>query len=142
MSDNALESQGTLLAIDLLGTGVTYVTIPDVTNLNVRTGSAAVKDVTDLVSTAKEKRMGLPDEGQCTFTLYLQPKELTLTHAELVAAKADRQSRGFKVTLTEASSPTTYTFSGYVLSMPISAGVDGVIESNVTVEITGAVVQV
>lgn len=137
MSTNALESQGMILAVDLLGTGVTFTTIPEVKNINFRTGSASVIDTTDISSTAKEKRMGLQDEGQCTFTLMLRPKETT--HAELIDAKADRQKRKFRITLTEASTPTTYTFDAFVLSVPLSASVDAVIESNVTLEITGAV---
>lgn len=137
MSTNALESQGMVLAIDMLGTGVTYTAIPEVKNLNFRTGSASVIDTTDLSSTAKEKRMGLQDEGQCTFSLMLRPKETT--HAELIEAKGDRQKRKFRITLTEASTPTVYNFEAFVLSVPLSASVDAVIESSVTLEITGAV---
>lgn len=140
MSNNALESQGITLGISLGASPVVYSVIPDCKDISFRTGSATVIDTTDLSSQAKEKRMGLADEGQCTFTLNFIPKETT--HAELVAAKADRQLRQFQVTLTDASPVTQYNFSGYVLSVPLSAGVDSVIESSVTVEITGAVVEV
>ena len=139
MSTNALESQGMTLSIDM-GGSPSFVVIPDVKDINFRTGSAAVIDTTDLSSTAKEKRMGLPDEGQLTFTLQYRPKQAT--HGELVDAKADRQARTFRVTLTDGPSPTVYQFSGFVLSVPVSASVDAVIESNVTVEITGAVTEV
>ncbi len=138
MSSGALESQGMTIAIDLGDVSPTvWTTIPDVKDLTFRSGSASVIDTTDLSSTAKEKRMGLADEGQCTFTLNFRPKNNA--HAELVQAKADRQSRDFKVVLTDTPTPTTYYFTGFVLSVPISAGVDAVIESNVTIEITGAV---
>jgi hypothetical protein len=138
MSSDALESQGMTIAIDL-GGSPSFVNIPDVKDINFRTGSAAVIDVTDLSSVAKEKRMGLPDEGQCTFTLQFRPQQVT--HAELGAAKADRQARTFRVTLTDTP-PTVYEFSGFVLSLPISASVDAVIESGVTIEITGPVSEV
>lgn len=138
MSDTALESQGMALYIDTGGPSPTVWTqITNCKDINFRTGAAAVIDVTDLSSTAKEKRMGLPDEGQLTFTLQYQPK-LT-AHAELGQAKADRQIRDFKLVLTDAPTPTTYYFSGFVLQVPISAGVDAVIESQVVVEISGAV---
>ena len=140
MSGNALESQGITIGIGDGASPVVYSVIPDCKDISFRTGSATVIDTTDLSSTAKEKRMGLQDEGQCTFTLNFIPKEAT--HAELVAAKADRQVRQFEVTLTDASPVTQYRFDGYVLSVPLQAGVDGVIESSVTVEITGAVVEV
>lgn len=138
MSSNALESQGIALYIDLGDVSPTsWTQIPDVKNVNFRTGSASVIDVTDLSSLAKEKRMGLADEGQCTFTLMFRPKNTA--HAELVAAKADRQSRDFRVVLTDTPTPTEYFFTGFVLSVPLSANVDAVIESNVTIEITGPV---
>lgn len=140
MSASALESQGLSIYIDLGDVSPTVWTqVIGAKGVNFRTGSAAVIDTTDLSSLAKEKRMGLADEGQCTFTLQLQPKNAS--HAELVAAKADRQPRDFKVVLTDDPSPTTYYFTGFVLSVPLSADVDAVIESNVTVEITGAVTQ-
>jgi hypothetical protein len=141
MSSNALESQGTTLKIATLGSPATFVAIPDVRDINFRTGSATVIDTTDLsATTAKTKRMGLPDEGQLTFTLMFRPQQAQ--HAELVAAKADRKARNFRVVLTDASPATEYEFAGYVLSIPISAAVDGVIESNVTVEIDGPVTEV
>ena len=138
MSSNALESQGIALYIDLGDVSpTTWTQVPDARDINFRTGSATVIDVTDLSSLAKEKRMGLADEGQCTFTLMFRPNNTA--HAELVQAKADRQSRDFKVVLTDTPNPTTYYFTGFVLSVPISASVDAVIESNVTIEITGPV---
>ncbi len=140
MSSNALESQGTTIAISDGTSPQTFVVIPDVKDLNFRTGSAAVIDTTDLSATAKTKRMGLADEGQCTFNLMIRPQQTQ--HAGLIDAKADRVARVFQVTLTDASPTSTYQFSGYVLSVPISAGVDGVIESSVTIEIDGAVTEV
>ena len=138
MSSAALESQGITLAIDLGDVSPTvWTAVSEAKDINFRTGSASVIDTTDLSSAAKEKRMGLADEGQCTFTLNFVPKNSA--HAELVAAKADRQIRHFRVVLTDGPAPTTYYFSGFVLSVPISASVDAVIESNVTIEITGAV---
>lgn len=140
MSGNALESQGMTLAIGDGASPEVFTTIEDCKDINFRTGSATVIDTTDLSSQAKEKRMGLQDEGQCTFTLNFIPKNTQ--HAELVAAKADRQARNFQVTMTDASPATVYQFAGYVLSVPIAAAVDGVVESNVTVEITGLVEEV
>ena len=135
MSDSALESQGIKLAIEV-GGSPTYTDIAELKDLTFRTGSAAVIDVTDLASAAKQKRMGLQDEGQCTFTLNFIPGNQT--HAELLEAKSDRAARAFRVTMTDAG-PTLYYFDGFVLSVPIAAAVDGVITSAVVVEITGLV---
>lgn len=140
MSANALESQGTTFYIDLGDVSPTVWTeVVGIKDYNFRTGSAAVIDTTDLSSTAREKRMGLADEGQCTWTINYRPKHVT--HAELAAAKADRQSRDFKVVFTDPPNPSTYYFTAYVLSVPVSGSVDGTVESSVTLEITGAVTQ-
>jgi hypothetical protein len=136
MSASALESQGILVQIQASGSPQSYTTIPNVKDVSFRTGSASVIDVTDLASSAKEKRMGLQDEGQLTFTLQFVPGNAQ--HAELVTAKGDRASRAFKVILTD-SPTTTYWFSGFVLSVPITGSVDNVVESAVVVEITGLV---
>ena len=136
MSSSALESQQTTLQMANVGSPADYETINEVRDLNFRTGSAAVIDVTDLLSTAKEKRMGLQDEGQCTFTLNFIPTDEK--HAELLTAKGDRQARNFKLTLSDG---TAYTFSGFVLAVPMSAAVDGVLTSAVVVEITGGITE-
>ena len=139
MSDQALESQGMEIAMATADSPAVYTAIPEASEINFRTGSAAVIDVTDLASTAKEKRMGLQDEGQCTFTLNLIPQDAV--HAELIAAKSDRLARNFRITLTDTPTPTTYYFSGFVLSVPIAASVDNVIKSSVVVEISGPVTE-
>lgn len=138
MSSSALESQGVTLSIDTSTTSTaTYTPLINLKDFSFRTGSATVIDTTDLSSTAKEKRMGLQDEGQCTFTLQINPKNSG--HAELLEAKSDRVARKFRIVLTDVSTPTTYYFLGYVLSVPMNGSVDGVLESSVTVEITGSV---
>lgn len=139
MSSNALESQGIVLKMNSAAVPATFTAIPEVSDLQFRTGSAAVIQVTDLASTAKEKRMGLPDEGQCTFTINILPANAV--HAELALAKSDRQSRSFQMLLTD-SPATQFDFDAFVLSVPMSASVDGVITSQITLEITGAVVEV
>lgn len=136
MSSSALESQGIIIQIENSGSPQSFQTITETKDISFRTGSASVIDVTDLASSAKEKRMGLQDEGQCTFSINLIPTNTQ--HAELVTAKSDRASRRFKVVLTD-SGATTYYFRGFVLSVPIAGAVDGVIESAVVVEITGLV---
>lgn len=135
---DGLEAQGMRVAVSANQTYTTMVPVTGVKNISFRTGSATVIDDTDLDSTAKQKRMGLPDEGQCTFTLKFRPAETS--HDMLLAAKSDRQARAFEVSMTD-SPVTKYRFLGYVLSVPVSGSVDGIIESNVTVEISGPVTE-
>ena len=136
MSVNALESQGTKVQMNSIASPATFSDIPEVKEITFRTGSAAVIDVTDLSSAAKEKRMGLADEGQMTMTLNWIPTNAV--HAEIDAAKADRKPRSFRILLSDTGT-YTYSFDGFVLGVSLSASVDGVLEASVTIEITGAV---
>ena len=136
MSVNALESQGTKVQMNSIALPATFSDIPEVKEITFRTGSAAVIDVTDLSSAAKEKRMGLADEGQMTMTLNWIPTNAV--HAEIDAAKADRKPRSFRILLSDTGT-YTYSFDGFVLGVSLSASVDGVLEASVTIEITGAV---
>jgi len=99
-------------------------------------GSAQVIDVTSLDSVAKEKRMGLPDEGQFTFDCVLVPG-----NAPQDGLRTDRDSqtlRNFEIVLPDTSS-TTLTFAAFVTSFSISGGVDDIIKASVSLEISGAV---
>ena len=136
MSSSALESQGVLLQLSDDASPEVFTTIAEVSDIQMATGQAAVIDITDLSSTAKEKRMGLADEGQATFTCNYIPANTQ--HAALKAARSARTRKHFKLVYTDSPNSTD-TFYGYVLSLPRNIGVDGVITSNVTIEIDGAV---
>jgi hypothetical protein len=139
MSSNALEAQGTLLKIGNGASPEVFTTIKEIKNFTGPGGSAAVIDVTDLSSLAKEKRMGLADEGQLSFVLHYIPNDTQ--HAALRTARANRSETNFKLIFTDASPASTWTFSGFVTNFSVAGGVDGVIEGNVTIEITGAIAE-
>ena len=113
-----------------------FTLIGEVISFDGPGGQAAVIDVTDLSSTAREKRMGLRDEGQFTFEMNALP-----TDAQQTALRADRAAstlRNFQLLMTDAG-PTTLAFSAFVLGFTISGGVDAVYRASVTLEISGAV---
>lgn len=139
MSSNALEAQGTELYIGDSASPVAYSLIPEAKNFSGPGGSASIIDVSDLSSTAKEKRMGLADEGQLQFTLNYIPKNAV--HASLRTARANRALTPFKMVFTDASPSTTWTFDGYVTAFPVSGAVDGSLEGNVTIEISGSILE-
>jgi len=134
MSSAAVEAQGTTIAI---GTDTTpaWLTIGEFKSWSGPGGSAAVIDVSDLSSTRKEKRMGLPDEGQ--FQININYISDSPGHVALMAARAARTEEEFQVTYSDNS---TETFSGFVTGFSRSGQVDGVVEGQVTIEITGEVV--
>jgi len=139
MSSQALEAQGTVLKIGNGASPEVFTAISEIKNFTGPGGAAAVIDVTDLSSLAKEKRMGLADEGQLSFVLHYIPSDTQ--HAALRAAKAGRVETNFQIEFTDAAPSTVWSFSGFVTNFSVSGSVDGVIEGNVTIEITGAIVE-
>ena len=133
MSSKALPAQGTVFKIGL-GSPVTYSEIDEIISFNGPGGSASVIDVTDLASEAKEKRMGLQDEGQLSFEINFIPDNTE--HAALRAAKASAELMPFQLTFTDG---TIWSFSAYVLSVTVQGGVDNVIRGSVTLEISGEI---
>ena len=142
MSSAALEAQGTTLEIGTGGTP-TYTVIAEIKSFSGPGGSAAVIDVTDLGSSAKEKRMGLHDEGQLSFTMNYIPDNTQ--HALLRTNRAGRVLTPFRLSFSDTSPISTtqekWTFNAYVVGFSLSGAVDGVIEANVTLEITGSITE-
>ena len=138
MSSSALESQGMVLQVGNAASPEVFTTIPELTNIAGPGGTAAVIDVTDLSSTAKEKRMGLTDEGQVTATMNYIPANTV--HAGLRTDRINRTLRTFRIVFTD-SPATIWTFTGYVLGLPIDNAVDGVTTANLTIEVSGSVTE-
>jgi hypothetical protein len=139
MSSNALEAQGMLIKIGNGASPQVFTTISEIKTFSGPTGSAAVIDVTDLSSTAKEKRMGLADEGQLSFTINYIPDNTQ--HTLLRTRRASREETDFKMVFTDDSPSTTWSFSAFVTGFAVSGAVDNVVEANVTLEITGSITQ-
>ncbi|MFO7905800.1 MAG: phage tail tube protein [Pirellulaceae bacterium] len=138
MSSNALDAQGIELKIGDGEDPEEFTVIPEIKTFSGPGGSATVIDVTDLQSAAKEKRMGLQDEGQLTFDINYIPADTE--HAALRTARADQAETNFEMVFTD-DPETTWAFSAFVTGFSVSGGVDGVVEASVTLEITGAITE-
>lgn len=138
MSSNALKSQGIDFQMGDGGGTEVFATINEVMSISGPGGSAAVIDVTDLKSTAKEKRMGLQDEGQITLEINYIPTDTK--HALLRTAKADGDPRNFRIIFTDAGT-TQWDFAALVTGFAVSAAVDDVVKASVTLEVTGAITE-
>lgn len=135
----AIELDSTDLTItDNTGTAtmtpLSWIAVGEVIDFDGPGGSASVIDATHLGSTAREKRMGIPDEGQFTFSLNRVFDDVG--QAACFAARAARAEKNFKVTYTD---DTVQSFAGFVLQFSTSGGVDDKVNGSVTIEITGAV---
>ena len=114
--------------------------IGEVTDFSGPGGQASIIDVTHLNSTAKEKLVGLRDEGQVSMTL-----NLSFSDAGQIALRADRASRSrrkcvikFNDNTTDAAK-TKAIFDGYCMGFSITGAVDNKVSANAVIEITGAV---
>lgn len=135
----ALKSEGVVIAISDAASGESpssFVTIGSITDFTGPGGSATVIDCTTLESAAKEKIMGLADEGQLSLGLNLDPANEGQRHC--FAARSAQEKRDFTLTLTDTAG-TVLSFAGFVLEFSDSGAVDDKISASIVIEITGAV---
>ncbi|NFV79996.1 phage tail tube protein [Magnetospirillum aberrantis] len=117
-----------------------YKPIGEVVDFDGPGGSASVGDATSLDSVAKEKIMGLPDEGQLSFNLIFvpgNPGQVAYRTARRTQAKTN-----FLLVLSDATdtkAATTAAFAGFALEFPISGAVDDKVSASAVIEITGEV---
>ena len=132
----AIEAQGCRFFWSTSTAQSTAQKIGEVTDFNGPGGAAAVIDISHLESTAKEKLIGLRDEGQFGMTLNYNP-----TDAGQIALKADRASRTKRKGLIKFNDTATNmaVFKGYCQQFQIQGAVDGKVVANTVIEITGGV---
>lgn len=136
MSEESIESQGMELRRGDGGETEVFTKIPKVRSISGPGGSAAIIDDTDLSSTAKEKRMGLPDEGQITLGIRYIPTNAQ--HAGLRADRKDRIRRNFEL---EFSDGTVWSFAALVPTFSISGAIDDLVDASVTLDISGSITE-
>lgn len=115
-------------------TPATYTEVSEITDWSGPDGQATVIDTTHLQSTYKEFLMGLPDEGQVTFTMNRDFSDAG--QSACIAAREARAPIGFKMTYSDG---TYQTFDAVVLSFSISGAVDDKVPASMVIKITGAV---
>lgn len=143
MTTNASTFEGVLLE---LGQGDaesvdaatdTFDPIGELTGFDGPGGETTVIDATHSQSSAREKLIGLPDEGQFSCTVNLHVGDAGQDAAR--AARASRTLKNVRLTLDDyTASGTEIDFKAYVTGFSISGQADGKIEANITFEITGA----
>lgn len=115
-------------------TPVTWTPIGNVKDFSGFDGAAAIIDVTNLSSTAKEKRLGLVDNGQ--FTMNLDQDNSDPGQIALRAARTAGTIKNFKLTLPNAN---TASFSAFVQKISDAGAVDGIVKNACTLILSGAV---
>jgi len=117
-----------------VATPLAWLEIGEVTDWDGPGGSATMYETTHLRSEAKEKKIGLMDEGQLTLSINWEPSDTGQQAAR--DARAARTEKSFRITYTDNS---TATFDGYVMGMSSSGGVDNKVSGSITIEISGPV---
>ena len=134
----ARESQGCILYFTTSTPGTTVIAVGEVNSFSGPTGSAGVIDVSHLGSTAKEKLMGLPDEG----SLSLSVNFLSSGDAGQVKLREQRAKRGKSAFILQFNTSATgekCSAECYVTTFGISGSVDNKLQGDITLEITGPV---
>ena len=137
----AIESQGAIFywSTTTAASTSTSHAVAEVVGFNGPSGGANVIDVSHLGSTAKEKLIGLRDEGQVTLDVNFRPG--TTAQDYLRACRAQRLMRKGVIQLNDNTTEVARTkiiFDAYVGGFSISGAVDQVVKGSVTLEITGA----
>lgn len=140
MSDIALEAQGMKIYVGDAGSPPNLTEIPEVRSIAGPDGQASWIDTTDLASTGKEGRPGLKDEGQIRLSLFYVPDNSV--HTTLRNAFSARTLKRFGIDFTDTAPITKWEFDGYVMGFSVRGEVDGAIQADVTIRITGAITQV
>lgn len=137
----AVDSQGTLFQVEAgLGSPTSWLTVDGVTNIrDLRSGTGAEIDITDLSSTAKEFQLGLKDEGSMSLDLINNPTDPG--QLRLSALRSSRETGLFRIVVPFGSPSWTLSFSGLVTTFPVTFAVDDVARGSVTVRVSGEIVE-
>ncbi len=132
-------SSGTTVSVE----GHLFTPIGDITGFNGPAGAAVVIDVTNLDSTAKEKIIGIRDEGNLTINVNLN-NSADKYQVALRNDRANRSKRTFDIKLNDTSTlsgsqPSALYFDGYVTGFSAAGSVDNVVKGNITIELTSAI---
>lgn len=123
--------------------GYTSTFIGEITDFTGPGGAAAVIDITSLQSTAKEKLVGLRDEGQLSLTMNFNATDDGQT--KLLSDRAARTQRMYAIVFTDCASgssayPSWCYFRGYTMQYSLSGAVDNKVTANAVIEIDGPVI--
>ncbi len=122
----------TLTFTSATATPVTFSNIGNAKTFQGIDGTANEIDVTNLLSSAKEVRLGLPDSGQFTIEV-----DQDANDAGQIAVRAAQQAQTLKQYKITFASGTVLTFNAYCKKFSTSGGVDQVIKGSIALRITG-----
>lgn len=139
MASAAIAAYGTLLKRETSFGSTVFVTVAEVKSMDGPGMKGDVIDVTTHSSAAsgawREKISSLLDPGEVSFSINLVPA--SAGHKSLITDFTGRVKTNFQMVFPDGGS-TTWAFTGYVTQFGAKAEVDGVLEAEMTVTLTGA----
>jgi len=139
----ATGSQGTTVGVSTTTPATTYTDIQCVTNISKEDVEASTIDTTCLSATSKQKMLGLQDNGSVNLDLNVVFDDAGYVILQGLKTSGDKAAFEIKLPLAKGQTkPRSFTFDGYVKSLPWSAGVDAVITGTANIEIDGDVTEV
>ena len=138
MSQNAVLTQGTILARGDGATPEVFATVPDIVSITGPDATKAEIDVTDLGSTAKEFKGGLADFGRMSCELHYIPGNPTHTLIRNDFLNTSSPVRNWRLTFVNGKK---WDFAAYVAGMPGNIAGDNVVRASLNLRLTGPVVE-
>jgi len=124
---------GTLTAEKGTITPDTYVEIGEILDWDLPGDTHNMIDKTDLASTRGEETPGIPRGGGVSISIGWTSDDTGLLAAEV--ARAAKSLRTFRITY---SDDAVHTFTGYVIGINDSGGVDDKVNGSITIQRVGA----
>lgn len=131
-----VKSQGTAIKVGDASPG-TYNGIAEITGFSGPDGQAAEIPVTNLLSTAVEVIPGLADNGRMTLNVNFDPSD-TNGQTRCRTLRDGGTLGYFKIEWPDTGS-TVWTFTAYVLGMPVEGAVDQPVTGQITLRVSGAI---
>ena len=133
----AKESQGIIAYIATTTGASTNIPIGEVVGFSGPGMSAAVIDVTDLQSSAKEKLAGVYDGGQVTFNLNMLVTDSGQTKCREMMA--NRTKGNCLIQLSTVTTSQKIGIKGFVTGINITGSVDNKLAGDITIAVSGGV---
>lgn len=131
-------ADGTTIARQNDASPQVYVTIPQVTSIGTVGSARSLIDVTNLSSTAREYKKAIKDGQEISIVAQYDPDDAT--HASLRTDVDSEDARSFRVTFTDSPAQAV-TFNAQVMSWTVTnIEIDNVLQLEVVLKPTGALV--
>lgn len=131
-------AQGCTISVDKTGSG-TYTKLAQIESFDGPSNTVGSVETTNLDSTRRTYRPGLPDGGEISFDLQFDPADTS--HIYLRGLADAPATKSWQVSYPTATHATLDTFSGHLTEYkPSGGGSEDLLMASVTIKITSGIV--